>query len=215
MYVHPAFAEKNSTFWKDFVNSHPLGLLIHSKGGEYFATHLPMILIPSVAGDEVIAGHLPLNNPQASLIKKGWRALAVFSSTPVYISGSWYGKPSVPTMNYEAVHVQGIISPTSSERLREILSLMTQRLEVMYNPENPLQLEHLPSDYLEANYEVLMGFEMTIEKVEATRKLSQNKSHPDRLNIIKQLIRRNNSGDIIMAETMMEITVRAMQSESP
>lgn len=215
MYAHPAFTEISPAFWKQFIHSHPLGLLIHCEGGDYFATHLPMILMPSEKGCEVITGHLPLNNPQVALIKKGLRVLAIFSTQPVYISGHWYETPSVSTMNYEAVHVQGNISPTTSARLKEILSEMTRRLEALYYPENPLKLEYLSRAYLETNYGALVGFEITIEKVEATRKLSQNKSEADRLRVIKQLIRRNNPEDIPMAVNMMENFACRKQNECP
>lgn len=201
MLQHPFFTD-TSGYWKNFIESHPLALLIHHHEGTFYATHLPMILMDDSDGRRSLAGHLPLNNPQALLVRKRLHAMAVFATPSAYVSGTWYELPGVSTMNYEAVHIQGIVSETSYERLVQILHAMNQRLEYLYNPEQPLRLHELSANYLESQYKNLLGFELRIEKVETTRKLSQNKSEKDRASIISYLKKRGRPEDIVVSEAM-------------
>lgn len=201
MLQHPFFTD-TSGYWKKFIESHPLALLIHQHEGTFYATHLPMILMADSDGRLSLAGHLPLKNPQALLVRKRLHAMAIFATPSAYVSGTWYEVPGVSTMNYEAVHIQGIVSETSYERLVQILHAMNQRLEYLYNPEQPLRLHELSANYLESQYKNLLGFELRIEKVETTRKLSQNKSGKDRASIISYLKKRGRPEDIVVSEAM-------------
>lgn len=199
---HPCFSVSSPGFWREFVQQNPMGILVHHDDSGLRATHIPFLLLQNQEGAEVLAGHLPLANPQAQMCGMENQALAIFSTPAAYISGAWYGIPAVSTMNYVAVHIQGIPRPVSISRLRYILYLLNEKLESLYNRDHPLRLENLSGSYLEANYKQLLGFEMSIDKVEATCKLSQNKSGKDRQEIIRRLRLRGRPEDLWIAHEM-------------
>lgn len=205
MFHHPQFSENSPDFWRCFVQEHPLALLIQYDGDTFYGTHLPLLFLEEPNQPPLLAGHLPKANPQAALCARGSKALAVFATPAAYVSGHWYDIPSVPTMNYEAVHIQGTLRAVSGERLQFILQEMTDRLEKLFNQHDPLVLQSLSADYLAANYQALLGFELEVEKVEATRKLSQNKSPEDRRNVIHHLLKRRRPEDFLVAEKMIKL----------
>ena len=108
MYLRPAFIETDTSRIVGLIEANPFGLLVTSAGGAMAGSHIPFIVDREGDGF-VLAAHLGRANAQADILAGG-RALAVFSGPHAYITPGWYEtQPSVPTWDYAAVHVHGML----------------------------------------------------------------------------------------------------------
>ncbi len=176
-------------------------LVSHDPAGLY-ATHLPL-LHDRASG--VLSGHVSRANPH-------WRraaeasGMAIFQGLDAYVTPSWYPSKSrhgqaVPTWNYEVAHVHGMLRWRDDQAwLRTHLAALTDRFEA--GRAKPWAMEDAPEDYLQRMIGGVVGLELTIERIEAKRKLSQNRTAPDRLGVIAGLSDSGSERDRAMAETM-------------
>jgi transcriptional regulator len=150
-------------------------LVTHGATG-FMATHLPLV----VQGDRLI-GHVARANPH-------WReapcdALVVLAGAETYISPSWYETKAqtgraVPTWNYETIHVHGRLTTyEDAASLRENVRALSDRHEAAMPA--PWSIDDAPGDYIAALLNAIVGVEIAIERVEAKRKLSQEKPPGD------------------------------------
>jgi transcriptional regulator len=141
-------------------------------------THMPILWD---AERKIATGHLARANPQWKL--GDGRGLIVLSGAEAYVTPSWYpskqenGK-TVPTWNYEAVHLSGRVEwfedATRLEAVVRDLSAFheTDRAE-------PWAITDAPRAYIDALLRGIVGVTVHVDRIEAKRKLSQNKSEAD------------------------------------
>jgi transcriptional regulator len=146
--------------------------------GAPVATHMPILW----DGEKRIAtGHIARANPHW---KQGpGKGLIVLSGAEAYVTPAWYpskaehGK-TVPTWNYEAVHITGQVDWfDDGERLEAVVRDLSA-LHEAGRPE-PWQITDAPRSYIDALKRGIVGVTLTAERIEAKRKLSQNKSEAD------------------------------------
>ena len=186
-----------------FLRDYSFGTLI-SAGSPYpLATHIPMELETNTQGNPVLRGHISKANPQWHSWASHPQVLAVFLS-PIhhYISSSWYNHPNVPTWNYMSVHISGELSILTGEELKESLRRLTDKYEK--ESKNPVSLDQLPVA-VQNQINGIVGFEIQINRKEASFKLSQNRNEEDFMNIITELKNSGNSQAIQLAEIMEQI----------
>lgn len=150
-----------------------------------FATHLPFVVEESGEGNIRLLAHFAKANPQwKSLV--GQTALVIFSEPHAYISPSLYEKEqNVPTWNYVAVHAYGQATLITDEGATfDLLEKQIHAFEQAYLE----QWRRLSQDYKNAMVKGIVAFEIPVEKLEAKRKLSQNKSENDRKNVMNHLL---------------------------
>lgn len=158
-------------------------LVTHGRSG-FCATHLPLV----VREDRLI-GHIARANPH-------WReapcdALVVLAGAETYISPSWYETKTqtgraVPTWNYETIHVHGAMTVYDDRaRLLENVRALSDRHEAAMPA--PWSVDDAPRDYIEALLNAIVGVELRIARVEAKRKLSQEKPAADRAGALAAL----------------------------
>ncbi len=177
------------------IRDYPLATLIaHAPGAALDDTriaHLPLIAVPE---QSVLLGHLS----RANHLRMG-PVTCVFNGPQGYISPSWYTNPSedVPTWNYAVVHVYGIVRRVEDPAsLESILQAQVRAAEARFDPSwNYAIPDELRTDLLRG----ISGIEITIERVEAKFKLSQNRDRADRLGAIAGL---RNSGSRELAGWM-------------
>ena len=146
--------------------------------GAPVATHMPILWD---AQTRVATGHLARANAQW---KHGpGKGLIVLSGAEAYVTPAWYpskaehGK-TVPTWNYEAVHITGRVEWFDDPaRLEAIVRDLTALHEA--ERAHPWSIEDAPRAYIDAMLRGFIGVTLTAERVEAKRKLSQNKSDAD------------------------------------
>ena len=187
MYVPDHFREDRPDVLQDAVGRIGFATLV-TQGLE--ANHLPMLL--EAKGEmSVLRGHVARANP---VWKQGTgEALAIFLGAHAYVSPNWYpskaetGK-AVPTWNYLTVHARGTLNWVQDpDWLRAHVGALSATHEA--GRENPWAISDAPASYLDGLLRAIVGFELTITKLEGKWKLSQNRDAADRAGVRDGLLR--------------------------
>ncbi len=197
MFTPQEFLPQDPAFVINHIKANPFGLLITRHSDQMMGTHLPFLVQQNPNGYSLL-GHIAAQNPQNQTF--AGESLAIFTGPHAYISPRWYSAhQNVGTWNYTAVHVYGEIVFFSDNQ--RVMSFFKQ----LYQTFDPLALPHLESQdpqYLQNLFSYLRCFEFKINRIEATAKLSQNKTLPDRSNIAKHLQAINTDNSLKIAEMM-------------
>ena len=189
MYAQPAFRMDDREEMAALIKARPFATLVVSSEAGPTAAHIPMILRRDAAGQAVaVEGHVARGNPVAALAATPVRALAIFSGADAYVTPSLYlskrehGKV-VPTWNYMAVHVSGVLEAFNDaaalrDQVSEITDMMEQHAAV------PWKVSDAPGDYIAKMLNAITGVRLTIETIEGIAKLSQNRSEGDRAGVL-------------------------------
>ncbi len=179
MYIPKHFAEHDQADILRFIQANAFGTLVTVDGGVPFASHIPFLL---EQGDTLtLSGHLAKANPQWQHLAANPQVLAMFQGAHAYVSPTWYAGAGVPTWNYTAVHVYGKVRVIHDTAW---LQAQVERLSHYYEGDTPnAWIPSYPAKMLEA----VVGFEITIESLQAKYKLSQNRSTVDQHNVIQAL----------------------------
>lgn len=167
------------------------------------ATLLPILW--SGDGATVIA-HVARANDHWKYIEPESRFLAIVTGPQAYISPAWYASKAehgrvVPTWNYTAVHLTGTITVHDDpEWVRRAVTELTDRHE--HARPSPWAVTDAPSTYVDANLKAIVGLRMSVERVEAKAKLSQNRSAADRAGVISGLNTEGGQREISVATLM-------------
>jgi len=153
-------------------------LVTVGEDGAPVGTHMPILWD---AERRTATGHIARANPHW---KHGaCKGLIVLSGPEAYVTPGWYpskaehGK-TVPTWNYEAVHITGAVEWFDDAARLEAVVRDLSALHEEGRPA-PWAIEDAPRAYIDALLRGIVGVTLTAERVEAKRKLSQNKSAAD------------------------------------
>ncbi len=186
MYVPDLYAQHDVPILHDFMRQHSFATLITQHEGAPFASHLPVMVDSRIGAQGALIGHMARNNPQSRDFAAGVEVLAIFHGPHAYVSGAWYepGPMTVPTWNYVAVHAYGCARILPEEEMIETLHGLVDENEKGH--ETPWKLELTPALRQRA-LPAIVGFEITLQRLEGKFKLGQNRSEQDRQNVIAQL----------------------------
>jgi transcriptional regulator len=192
MYIPAAFAETDAKKLHDFIEANSFGLLVSTRNGEPFATHLPFVLERDVGPHGCLVGHVAKANPHWRDLD-GRQVLAVFSGPHAYVSPSWYEADDVvPTWNYVAVHAYGTCRLVEApEPLTEILQAMVATYE-RSNPK-PWRVD-TASAYFQRLVRAVVGFRIEISRLEGKWKLNQNHP-PERRRKVTRILEKSGDPD--------------------
>ena len=202
MYIQDLFAVTDVAEVEAMLGGAGLGCLITHDAGGLFASHLPFIYD---ARRGVLSGHIARANPHWERAGEG-EALAVFQGADAYISPNWYPSKAehgrvVPTWNYEAVHVHGRLAWRHDEAwLLDFLNTLTDRHEAA-QPQ-PWSVADAPEKFTRTLVRSIVGLELSIDRIEAKRKLSQNRPEADRLGVIAGLSASDDASERQVAAAM-------------
>ena len=182
MYVPNHFKSQSLEQVKAFIKENSFAILISYQEGKPVATHIPLILVEKPEGKQVLWGHVSKANPQWKNIEAQEEVLAIFSGPHTYVSSSWYNHPNVPTWNYIAVHVYGKVKIMEGDALYESVETLVEKYEAGSQPR--FHMKDLPEADLKRQMRGITGLEMSVERLEASLKLSQNRSLEDFQNVI-------------------------------
>ena len=201
MYTPKQFQENDREVMLQLVQQQSFALLVvTSAEGIPIATHIPIELQTSPDGVVRLIGHVSKANPQARLFGTDKQALAVFSGPHAYISSSWYDHINVPTWNYLSVHVYGHTRVLTDEETLELLRKQTDKYEKA--SACPVSIESMTEAYIRKEMRGLVAFEMTIETMQGTAKLSQNRDDANHAAIVEQLRQREDVDSHRVADEM-------------
>lgn len=200
MYVPTPFQWNNNKDNIAFIRQYNFGILISVFNGLPVATHIPFIYEEDENRAAYMLGHVSVHNPQVQTLN-GAEVLAIFQGPHAYISPALYShKNNVPTWNYLAVHVYGRCSIVENDDEVEMILQKT----ILHHEQNFLeQWKYLPDEYKTGMKKELRAFKMEITKIEAQRKLSQNKSLEERKRISEYLMNSSDTNEKRIGEEML------------
>lgn len=191
MYVPAHFAEERIDVLHDTIERIALGTLVSGGDGRLEATHLPFLLDRDRGPEGTLVGHVAKANRQWTRAAGG-PALVTFLGPAGYVSPSAYpskatsGGKVVPTWNYVAVHVSGVVHTVDDpSRLLEIVTRLTERHEA--GRREPWAVSDAPDDFVAAMLRGIVGIEIPIDSIEGKWKLSQNRDEADRRGVVADL----------------------------
>ena len=199
MYTPDLYKNEDPESIRAFLKENSFGILINQTNGKLCATHIPIELEINADGKEVLQGHLSKLNPQAEGFVENDQVLAVFTGPHSYISSSWYDHENVPTWNYIAVHVYGRIKIVDEDAAIEALKKLVDKYEA--NSEKPVRVEDLSAKTMREARGII-AFEIDIDEIQATKKLSQNRDAKNYTNIITELEKTKNPQSLAIAKEM-------------
>jgi transcriptional regulator len=192
----PAFAKnENEEDLKDFIRKNGFGIVVCTVEGKLWATHIPLILI----GDK-LQGHISRGNKQWRALPQNEEVMVIFQGPNTYVSSSWYDHENVPSWNYIAVHVYGKAHIQSEEELIESLRQLTKKYE--QDSVHPVSVDTMSEKFLHTELRGTIGFEIAIERMEASYKLSQNRDEKNHTQIISELEKRGDHNAVSVANEM-------------
>ena len=176
-------------------------LITVGRDGYPLATLLPLIW----EGDTVVA-HMARANGHWKQIEADAPALLVVTGAQAYVSPSWYPSKAehgkvVPTWNYSAVQLAGRAWVHDDPVwLRRAVDVLVQRHEA--GRPAPWTSADAPEPFIDGQLRAIVGIEVTVERVDAKAKLSQNRSEADREGVIAGLRQEPLAGAREVAEQM-------------
>lgn len=188
MYTPDHFAQEDPATIDQVIDDHPLAAVVAATPGGLVANHLPLI-----RQQDTMVGHCALANPMHRLIGPDAPVMAIFQGPDGYVSPNWYPSKgdthrAVPTWNYVTVHVHGRILFSHAEAdKRRAVSLLTARHESLTHRADAWRMGDAPADYLQDMLDNIVAFRLTVERIDAKSKLSQNRAATDRQGVIRAL----------------------------
>ena len=194
--------EEQETIFR-FMQENPFAIIVSEINGEITATHMPVELEENDKGEKVLRSHMAKQNTQWQNFDTIENLLVIFNGPHAYISSSWYDHVNVPTWNYIAVHIYGKPRILNEEETIGVLTRLVNRYENA--SEKPFKMEHLSDDYLRSHLKALVAFEISIDRIDAKQKLSQNRNEHNYDLVINELDKREDEQSDAVKKEMERI----------
>ena len=207
MYIPLQYSETDKTEIEKLIREYGFAILVSNKDTIPTATHIPLQLDTSHADGWILNGHVARANPQWKTFESNPTVLAIFSGPDAYISPSWYTEKNVPTWNYRAVHVYGKVTLVGEEELEIQLRQLMLHYENKH-AEKPQEYSEIPPKTLAVDLRGVVGFKIMVERVEAVRKLSQNRDAESHQNIIVELNKSGSTNAKRIADDMHKLNTK-------
>jgi transcriptional regulator len=203
MYIPNAFREENVERLVTFMRAYSFATLISIRDRIPVASHVPLVI---TLQDNVVKlkGHLAKLNPQWQSFGKD-ESLVIFTGSHAYISPSAYEKSeNVPTWNYIAVHAYGIPQTITLNDSRESMEKTIDETIDTYESNYKSQWHGLSDGYREGMMQGIVGFEITVTRLEGKYKLSQNRSHTEQANVAHALLQSDDLNSQAIGKAMQQ-----------
>ncbi len=178
MYI-PRHFQPSDKAAQEFLSQIESGHLVSNTEKGLVSTLLPLIYDQETNS---LLGHVAKLNIQASL-PTNQEALVISMLNETYISPNWYASKEehhkvVPTWDYMMVHAYGqLVIHDESEWILNQVTRLTNHFEA--NQPKPWNVDQAPTDYVDGQIRAIVGIELKINRIEASFKMSQNKSKAD------------------------------------
>lgn len=208
MYIPPQFKEDRVPVLHDAIRQAGLATLVTYGANGLDASHVPMLLEPDPAPFGTLRGHISRANLQWRQSSPAVQALAIFLGPDAYISPAWYATKRqtgkvVPTWNYVAIHAAGSLRFFDDpDRLLALVTGLTERHEG--ERADPWAVEDAPDEFIRAQLKGIVGFELTIDRLEGKWKMSQNRPLEDRTGAAEGLRREGGAAEAAIAGLIAE-----------
>jgi transcriptional regulator len=204
MYTPAQFKVEDPAEAHALMRAHPFAILVTHGSDGLLATHLPTVLKVDAASPlGRIECHIARPNPQWKTFAAGAEALMIFQGPEAYIRPGWYPAKAehakvVPTWNYAAVHAYGTLEVVQDKAwLLKHVSELSDQQEAPYAA--PWATADAPANFLDALARGIVGFRLTVTRLEAKAKMSQNREDRDRAGVVQGLAERAQGDDAVIA----------------
>lgn len=202
MYIPAAFNIQDPEKLASFMEQNSFASVItQGDDGAPFASHIPVLLERDATSSGKLLGHLAKANPQWQHFAHDRDVLVIFHGPHAYISPKWYqAELAVPTWNYAMVHAYGRAQLITEEaRLADLV----QRTVRFYEGDGPEAWRgDLPTEYQSKMLKAIVGFEISITRLEGKFKLGQNRSPEDIAGVYAALSQSERPEDKLLAKFM-------------
>jgi transcriptional regulator len=177
MHPNPAFRQTSRDRNIAFARSRGFGILSINGPEGPLAAHVPFLLGTDATEAEL---HLARSNPIARATLPT-PALIAISGPDAYVSPDWYGPhdlvpDQVPTWNYVAVHLRGVLEALPDEALRLQADALSAEHEGRIAGKRPWTSAKMSEGAMPRMMRMILPFRFRVLSVDGTWKLNQNKS---------------------------------------
>ena len=177
MHPNPAFRQEPRDRNLAFARARGFGILSVNGPEGPLAAHIPFLLNDDASFAEL---HLARSNPIARAGLPAPALLAV-AGPDAYVSPDWYGPHTdvpdqVPTWNYVAVHLRGVLEPLPDDALRPHVDALSAVHEGRIVGKRPWTSAKMSEGAMPRMLRMILPFRFRVTGVEGTWKLNQNKA---------------------------------------
>jgi transcriptional regulator len=172
MHPNQAFRWENRAAMRAFVEQVAFGALFAATPDGPRVAHLPV----TWDGDDRLTFHLARGNALTRHLA-GATALFVATGPDAYVSPDWYGLDAdqVPTWNYVAVELEGVVEPLDRDALVAQIDALAAEHEARLAPKPAWTRAKMDPRRFDAMLGGITGFSMRVQAWRGTTKLNQNK----------------------------------------
>lgn len=171
MHPNPAFRSTPDAQNLTFARTRGFGILSVNGADGPLAAHIPFLLSADGSHADL---HLARSNPIARA--KAGPAVLMVSGPDAYVSPDWYGvDDQVPTWNYVAVHLRGVLHPLPDEALHDHVDALSAAHENRLLPKTPWLSSKMTEGVMPRMMRMILPFRFVVTSVDGTWKLNQNK----------------------------------------
>jgi transcriptional regulator len=176
MHPNPAFRQDPREKNLVFARARGFGVLTINGPEGPLAAHVPFLLNADATFADL---HLARSNPIARAGLPGPALLAV-SGPDAYVSPDWYGPhevvpDQVPTWNYVAVHLRGLLEALPDDALRPHVDALSAEHEGRIAGKRPWTSGKMTEGAMPRMMRMILPFRFRVTSVDGTWKLNQNK----------------------------------------
>ena len=173
MHPNPIYHDAETAQNLGFARERGFGVLSVNGPDAPMLSHVPFLLSED---GQVTELHLVRSNPIARALKEPLQAKIAVSGPDSYISPDWYGViDQVPTWNYVAVHLTGVLELRPHEELHDLLDRQSAVYEDRLLPKVPWKTAKMSDGVMDKMMRMIVPCRMQITDVDGTWKLGQNK----------------------------------------
>ena len=201
MHPNPAFRETPERLNRAFAAERGFGTLAVNADAGPLLAHVPFLL---TADSGFVELHLVRSNPIVRALDTPVPAVIAVSGPDSYISPDWYGiNNQVPTWNYVAVHLRGMLSRRPEAELPGLLDRLSAAFENRLLPKAPWTADKMDSDARNRLMRQIVPCRLEIAGVNGTWKLSQNKPDAARRAAADQVADHGLGSDVRLLSELM------------
>lgn len=181
----PHYILDDETEIKRLVRENPWAAYVSNPEGGMVASHYPTLLDEDADGI-VLLTHFGRPDEKLHDVSAGREMLVIVQGAHGYVSPSWYEDPAdmVPTWNHVTAHLYGVAEVLSEDDNLEVLGRLVDHFEHGMPGARSLQIDPQTARRLAKG---TAGIRVRVTRVEARKKLSQNRIDSDRDAVIEHL----------------------------
>ena len=199
----PHYILDDETEVKRLVRENPWVTFVSQTDDGMVASHYPTMLDEDADGI-VLLTHFGRPDEKLHGVGSGREMLMIVQGAHGYVSPSWYGDPHdmVPTWNHVTAHLYGVPEVLTHEQNLLVLERLVDYFEQGMPNAKSLRIDPATADKLAKG---TMGLRIPITRVEARKKLSQNRTDVDRDSIIEHLSGEGRYSSAELADEMQRV----------